>query len=109
MTKWCKFYTKTDSWFQKSHEEFGQLQTSSEKSKKLKFDGLLLSKKYIQLKHYIQRIHLTLLLTTCVKVHQIPHVIFETRSHFSQHNSSVLFQLKHYIHSTKAVHQSANF
>ena len=26
MTKWCKVYTKADSWFQKSHEEFGQLQ-----------------------------------------------------------------------------------
>ena len=32
-------YTKTDSWFQKSHEEFGQLQTSSGKPKKSKFDG----------------------------------------------------------------------
>ena len=40
-------YTKTDSWFQKSHEKFGKLQTSSGKSKKLKRDGLLLSKKYI--------------------------------------------------------------
>ena len=47
ITKWCKVYTKTGSWFQKSHEVFGQLQTSSGKSKKLKFDGLLLSKKYI--------------------------------------------------------------
>ena len=46
MTKWCKVYTKADSWFQKSHDEFEQLQTSSGKSKKLKFDGLL-SKKYI--------------------------------------------------------------
>ena len=47
MTKWYKIYTKTDSWFQKSREEFEQLQGSSGKSKKLKFDGLLLSKKYI--------------------------------------------------------------
>ena len=38
---------KTDFWFQKSHDVFGQLQTSSGKSKKLKFYGLLLSKKYI--------------------------------------------------------------
>ena len=45
MTKWCKIYTKTDSWFQKSHEETGQ--TRSGKSKELKFDGPLLSKKYI--------------------------------------------------------------
>ena len=35
------------NWFQESHEEFGELQTSSEKSKKLKFDGQLLSRKYI--------------------------------------------------------------
>ena len=46
-TKWYKVYTKTDFWFQKSHQEFGQLQTSSGKSKKLKFDGLVLSKKCI--------------------------------------------------------------
>ena len=44
-TKWCKVFIKTDSWFQKSHEEFGQLQTSSEKSKKLKFTSQILSKK----------------------------------------------------------------
>ena len=31
----------------KSHDEFGQLQTSRGKSKKLKLDGSLLSKKYI--------------------------------------------------------------
>ena len=43
----AKFTKKTDSWYQKSHEEFGQLQTSSGKSKTLKFDGLFLSKKYI--------------------------------------------------------------
>ena len=39
-------YTKTDSWFRKSHEEFGQLQRNSGKSKKVKFNGLLLSTKY---------------------------------------------------------------
>ena len=43
----AKFIQKLDSWFQKSHDEFGQLQTSSGKSKKWKFDGLLLPKKYI--------------------------------------------------------------
>ena len=36
---------------------------------------------FFQLKHYIQRIYLTLLSTT-VKIHQIPYVIFETISHF---------------------------
>ena len=55
---------------------------------------------FLQLKH-IQRIYLTLLSTTYVKTHQIPYVIFETISHFSRHNSPVLFQLKHYILLTK--------
>ena len=40
------FY-KTDSRFQKSHEEFGYLQRSSGKPKKMKFNGLHLSKNYI--------------------------------------------------------------
>ena len=44
---------------------------------------------YLQLRH-IQKIYLTLLSTTCVKIHQIPYVIFETISHFSRYNSSVL-------------------
>ena len=56
-----KVYTITVSWFQKSREEFGQLQTRSEKS------------------------------TTYVKIHQIPHANFETLSNFSQHNLSVFF------------------
>ena len=38
---------KTGSRFQKSYEEFGELQTSSGKSKKLKLNGLHLSKNYI--------------------------------------------------------------
>ena len=70
----AKFVQKLAAGF-KLHEELGQLQTSSEKFKKLKFDGLLLSKKcicpkntFLQLKHYIQRIYLTLLSTTCVKI-----------------------------------------
>ena len=91
MTKWCKVYTKADSWFQISHEKFEQLQTSSGKSKKLKFDSLFSKNTFLQLKYYIQRIYLTLLSTTCVKIHQITYVIFETISHFSQHNSSVSF------------------
>ena len=94
--------------------QFAQLQISSGKSRKLKFDGLLLSKKYIcptntflLLKH-IQNIYLTLLSTTCMKIHEITYVISEIISHFSRHNSSISFQLKHYILSTKVV-QSANF
>ena len=85
----CKSYTKTNSWFQKSHEEFGQLKPNSGKSKKLKFDGLLLSKHgelhgpkntFLQLKQYIQRIYLPYLQ---LLVHQIPYVIFEAISNFS--------------------------
>ena len=54
-----------------------------------KFDGLLCAKNtFLQLKH-IQRIYLTLLSTTCVKIHQITYVIFETISHFSWHNSCI--------------------
>ena len=82
--KWCKVYTKTDSWFQKSQEEFGQLQRSSGRSKKLKFDWLLLSKKYIPSAK-------TLYTENLLKIHQTTYVIFETISYFSQHNSSVFF------------------
>ena len=47
---------------------------------------------FLQLKH-IHRIYLKLLSITCVKIHQIPYVVFETISHFSRHNSSVFFRL----------------
>ena len=33
---------------------------------------------FVQLEHYISKIYLTLLSTTCVKIHQITYVIFET-------------------------------
>ena len=45
----------------------------------------------LHLKYCIQEIYLTLLSTTCVKIHQIPYVIFKTISHFSRHNFSVFF------------------
>ena len=66
---------------------------------------------FLQLKHYIQWSYLTLynISTTCVKIHQITYVIFETITHFSQHNSSVSFKLNYYILSTKVAHQSASF
>ena len=61
----------------------------SQKKKENKFDGLLLSKKYIcpknifvPLKHHIQRIYLTLISSTCANIHQITYVIFETVDHF---------------------------
>ena len=37
---------------------------------------------FLKLKIHIQRIYLTLLTTLCVKIHQIPNVIFENISHF---------------------------
>ena len=43
---------------------------------------------FLQLKHYLQ-IYLTLLSTTCVKVHLIPYVIFETIGHF--HDTTPLY------------------
>ena len=46
---------------------------------------------FLQLKHYIQKIYLTLLSTTCVKIHQILYVIFETISHFSRHNTRLYY------------------
>ena len=49
---------------------------------------------FLQLTHYMESIYLTLL-STSVKIQEIPYVIFETISHFSRHNSSVFFYLKH--------------
>ena len=56
---------------------------------------------FLQLKHYFQGIYLTLLSTNSMKIHQSPYLIFETISYFSGHNSSVFFQLKYYILSSK--------
>ena len=41
--EWCKVWRKTDSWFQKWHDEFVNFNASSGKSEKLLFDVLLLS------------------------------------------------------------------
>ena len=49
---------------------------------------------FLQLKHYIQRIYLTLL-STIVKIHQIPYVIFETISHTTQLVCIFLVQILH--------------
>ena len=89
---------------------------------------------FLQLKHYMQRIYLTLLSTTCVKIHQtschflrhdfpLPELnfikfltsFFKQKMSFSskcgslfsvmRDNSSVLFHLKLYMLSTKGTHQ----
>ena len=88
----AKFIQKLTSGFKNHKKEFGQLQTGSGKFKKLKSDGLFLSKKYIpSTKTLYTGIYLTLLSTTCAKIHQITYVIFETISHFSRHNSIAFF------------------
>ena len=67
---------------------------------------------FLQLEHYILKIYLTLLSTTCMKILQTTCVIFETiyiyKSFFTTQLLSI-FLLKHYILSTKVAHQSANF
>ena len=73
ITKWCKIYTKTNSWFQKSHEEFGQLQKSSGKSKNLKLDGLLLSKKHIPSAKTLYKEDLLNLLSTTRSPNSLNH------------------------------------
>ena len=40
---------------------------------------------------YTEKIYVTSLSTTCVKIHQMTNVIFETISHFSWQNCSVFF------------------
>ena len=102
-------YTKTDSWFQKSYEEFGKLKASSGKSVKLKFNGLHLSKKCIPSAKTLYTEDLSNITFNYCEIHQIPYVIFETISHFSRHNLSVYFKLKHYILVTEIFHQSAHF
>ena len=84
---------KTDSWFQKSPEDFGELQTSRGKSKKLKFDGLLFSKKYIPSGK-----------TLCTED------LSNFSCHFCHFSRQLLciFKLRNQILSTKVAHQSGN-
>ena len=91
-----KFIQKLTLGFKNHTRNLDNFRQAVESSKSWNLMGYFFSKKYIypkntfpQLKHYIQRIYLTLLSTTCVKVHQTTYVIFETISHFSWHNSSV--------------------
>ena len=44
---------------------------------------------FLQIKDYIQRIYLTLLSITWVKIHQMTYAIFEIVGHFLWHNSSL--------------------
>ena len=96
ITNRCKVYTKTDSWFQKSYEEFGQLQTSSGKSIKMKLTGLLLSKNYIPSAKTLYTDDDLSNITLC---ENSPNYLCQFWSHKSFFTTPLLciFMLKHYI------------
>ena len=45
--EWCKVWRKTDLWFQKRHEEFGEFSLKHSKAQKFHCDGLFLSNVYV--------------------------------------------------------------
>ena len=91
ITKWCKIYTKTDSGFKNHMRNLDNFRQTVESPKSWNLMGYFCPKNtFLQLKHYIQRIYLTLL-STIVKTHKIPNVNFNSISHFSRHNLSVFF------------------
>ena len=71
ITKRCKVYTKIDPWFQKSYDELRKnFRKAAESPKSWNSMGYFCPKNtFLQLKHYIQGIYRTLLLTTCMKIH----------------------------------------
>ena len=77
----------------KNYRNLNNFRQALESPKSWNLMGFCPKNTFLQLKHYIQWIYLTLsnISTTCVKIHQITYVLFETISHFSQHNSSVSF------------------
>ena len=83
ITKWCKIYTKSDSRFQKSYRNLDNFRQVVKSPKSRNSMGYIcLKTTFRQLKHYIQKIYLALLSTTCVKIRQIPYLIFEARQSF---------------------------
>ena len=86
----AKFIQKLTPGF-KNHKDLHNFRQAVESSESWYLMGSFCPKnKFLQLKH-ILGIYLTLLSTTCVKIHQITYVIFETTSHFSRHNPSLFF------------------
>ena len=97
---------KNDSWFQKSYEEFEQLQTTRGRSKKLKFDGLLLSKKYILPAKTLNTEDLSNITFNYLCEHSLNSlVIFETMSHFSRHNYVFKVQIFRLYTARVKIHQ----
>ena len=78
--------------FKNYMRNLGKFRQAVESPKRWNLMGYICPKNtFLLLKHYLQRIFLTFLSTTCKKIHQISFVIFETISHFSRHNSFVFF------------------
>ena len=111
ITNRCKVYTKTDSWFQKSYGEFGQLPTSSGKSIKMKFNVLLLSKNYILSTKTLYTDDDLSHITFNYLCENSPNYLCQFWNHKSFFTTPLLciFMLKHYILSTKVAHQSPHF
>ena len=96
-TKWCKVFTKLNSWFRKSHEEFGERQRGSGKSKKLSFYALLLPKKYIPSARTLHTYDLSNI-TFNYLCENSPNYLSFLRPYiknFSRISSSVFYLLKH--------------
>ena len=87
----AKFIQKLTPGFKNHMRNLSNFRQAVESPKSWNLMGFCPKNTFLQLKDYIERIYLTLLSTTCVKIHQITYVIFETISHFSRHNSSVFF------------------
>ena len=75
-------YTKAGS---KNYRNLNNFRQALESPKSWNLMGFCPKNTFLQLKHYIQWIYLTLsnISTTRVKIHQITYVIFETISHFT--------------------------
>ena len=85
-----EIYTKPDSRFHRNHRNLDNFRQAMKSPKSWNSMGYIcLKATSFQLKHYIQKIYLTLLSTTCVKIHQIPYAIFETISYF--HDTTRLY------------------
>ena len=73
------------NWLQVSKITWGIWATSDKQWKVPKGEtrrATFVQSTFFQLKLYIQGIYLTVLLTTCLKIHQIPYIIFETITPF---------------------------
>ena len=77
--------------FKKRMRKLNNFRQTVKSPKKWHLMGYCPKNTILQFKHYTQRIYLTLLSPTGVKIQQITYVIFETISRFSRHSSSVSF------------------